>query len=53
MRVTGLAGLFRKVWSLGNAGVQVPMTVHRDGRSLDVTVASGDRNRYLKGPSLH
>jgi S1-C subfamily serine protease len=53
MRVTGLAGLFRKLWSLGNAGVQVPMTVHRDGRPLDVTVHSGDRNRYLKGPSLH
>ncbi len=53
MRVTGLAGLFRKVWSLGSAGVKVPMTVHRDGRPMDITVASGDRNRFLKGPSLH
>ena len=53
MRVTGLAGLFRKVWSMGNAGVTVPMTVHRDGRPMDVSVPSGDRNRFLKGPSLH
>ena len=53
MRVTGLAGLFRKIWSLGNAGVRVPMTIHRDGRPVDVTVPSGDRNRFLKGPSLH
>jgi len=53
MRVTGLAGLFRKVWSLGNAGVTVPMTVNRDGRSMDVSVPSADRNRFLKGPSLH
>jgi S1-C subfamily serine protease len=53
MRVTGLAGLFRKVWSLGSAGVTVPMTVHRDGRPMDITVPSGDRNRFLKGPSLH
>ena len=53
MKVSGLAGLFRKVWSLGKAGVEVPMTVYRDGHPLDLTVTSGDRNRFLKGPSLH
>jgi S1-C subfamily serine protease len=53
MRVSGLAGLFRKVWSLGRAGVPVPMTVNRDGRPVDLVIASGDRRRYLKGPSLH
>jgi S1-C subfamily serine protease len=52
-RVSGLAALFRKVWSLGNAGVAVPMTVVRDGRAVDLTVTSGDRTRFLKGPSLH
>ena len=52
-KVSGLAGLFRKVWSLGKAGVDVPMTVYRDGRPVDLTVTSGDRNRFLKGPSLH
>lgn len=52
-RVSGLANLFRKVWSLGKAGVEVPMTVMRDGRAMDLTVTSGDRNRFLKGPSLH
>jgi len=53
MKVSGLAGLFRKVWSMGKAGVDVPMTVYRDGRPMDLTVTSGDRNRFLKGPSLH
>jgi S1-C subfamily serine protease len=53
MKVSGLAGLFRKVWSMGKAGVDVPMTVYRDGRPVDLTVTSGDRNRFLKGPSLH
>jgi S1-C subfamily serine protease len=53
MKISGLAGLFRKVWSLGKAGVDVPMTVYRDGRPMDLTVTSGDRNRFLKGPSLH
>jgi S1-C subfamily serine protease len=51
--INDLAGFFRKVWSLGKAGVEVPMMVYRDGRTLEVRVASGDRNRFLKGPSLH
>jgi S1-C subfamily serine protease len=53
MKVTGLAGLFRKIWSMGQAGVEVPMTVARDGKPLELRVPSGDRNRFLKGPSLH
>jgi S1-C subfamily serine protease len=51
--VTGLASLFRRIWSLGEAGVEVPMTVARDGTSIELRVASGDRNEFLKGPSLH
>jgi len=51
--VTGLANLFRKIWSLGEAGVEVPMTVARDGTSIELRVASGDRAKFLKGPSLH
>lgn len=48
-----LAGVFRKIWSLGSAGVEVPLKVWREGRALDLRIASGDRNRFLKGPSLH
>jgi len=51
--VTGLAELFRKIWSMGEAGVEVPMKVERDGNAIELRVASGDRNRFLKGPSLH
>jgi S1-C subfamily serine protease len=51
--VSDLAGFFRKVWSLGKAGIEVPLTIYRDGRTLEVRVPSGDRNRFLKGPSLH
>jgi S1-C subfamily serine protease len=51
--VNDLPNLFRRIWSLGNAGVEVPLTIYRDGRTLDLRVASGDRNRFLKGPSLH
>lgn len=52
-KVDDLAGMFRRIWSLGKAGVEVPFTVYRDGKSIDVNVTSGDRNRFLKGPSLH
>jgi S1-C subfamily serine protease len=51
--VGDLASFFRKVWSLGSAGVEVPLTLYRDGRTFEARVASGDRNRFLKGPSLH
>jgi S1-C subfamily serine protease len=51
--VSDLAGFFRKVWSLGKAGVEVPLTVYRDGRTFEARVTSGDRTRFLKGPSLH
>jgi S1-C subfamily serine protease len=51
--VSDLATLFRKIWSLGDAGIEVPLTVYRDGRTFQVRVASGDRNRFLKAPSVH
>ena len=52
-KVSELAAFFRKVWSLGHAGVEVPLTIYRDGRTFEARVTSGDRNRFLKGPSLH
>ena len=51
--IEDLAGLFRKIWSLGPAGVEVPLRIGRDGRMLDLRVASADRNAFLKGPSVH
>jgi S1-C subfamily serine protease len=51
--VDSLAGLYRAIWSLGEAGVGVPMTLLRESRTLELKVASGDRNRFLKQPKLH
>jgi S1-C subfamily serine protease len=51
--VSDLAGLFRRIWALGDAGVTVPLTINREGRTLDVKVRSTDRRRLLKGPVLH
>jgi S1-C subfamily serine protease len=51
--VHDLAGFFRRVWAQGQAGVDVPLTIYRDGSTMDVRVKSSERNRFLKGPSLH
>lgn len=51
--VGDLAGFFRRVWALGDAGVEVPLAVFRDGRIHELRVASTDRNRLLKGGRLH
>ena len=45
-----LAQLYRIIWSLGPAGVEVPMTVLRDDRALEFRVRSMDRYVYLRGP---
>ena len=51
--VKDLASLFRQIWAQGEAGVEVPLLIYRDGRIFEVRVSSGDRNRFLKGPSVH
>ena len=51
--VRDLASFFRRVWAQGEAGVDVPVSIYRDGDTMDVRVKSSERNRFLKGPSLH
>lgn len=52
-RISSLAGFLRAVWRLGAAGVNVPLTLSRDGDVLRVEVQSVNRSLMLKGPSLH
>lgn len=51
--VSDLGGLFRRIWALGDAGVAVPLTINREGRTFEVSLPSTDRRRLLKGPVLH
>ncbi|KQQ47047.1 signal protein PDZ [Methylobacterium sp. Leaf125] len=51
--VADLAGFFRQVWALGEAGVRVPLTIQRDGKPLKLSVTSSDRERFLVSPQLH
>jgi S1-C subfamily serine protease len=51
--VRDLASFFRRIWAQGQAGVDVPLQIYRDGETMDLRVKSSERNRFLKGPSLH
>ncbi|MEA2940116.1 MAG: hypothetical protein QOD09_645 [Bradyrhizobium sp.] len=52
-KVINQAKFYRKLWALGPAGVDVPLTLYREGDTFDVTVKSSDRARFLKAPRLH
>ena len=51
-RVDRLPELFRRIWGLGAAGTAVPLTLERDGRRLEVSVRSADREDYLRKPPM-
>jgi S1-C subfamily serine protease len=52
-KVTNQTQFYRKLWSLGTAGVDVPLTVYHEGVTFDVVLASTDRAKLLKAPRLH
>jgi S1-C subfamily serine protease len=52
-KITSQANFYRRLWALGPAGVDVPLTVHHEGVTFDVVLASIDRARLLKAPQLH
>lgn len=52
-RFDSLSGFYRRLWAQGEAGVDVPLTLEREGDVFEVRIASGDRRRFLKAPRLH
>ena len=46
--VRGMADFYRKVWALGDSGVDVPLTLLKGDGLAEVGVTSGDRYDYLK-----
>jgi S1-C subfamily serine protease len=52
-KVTSQTAFYRKLWALGPAGVDVPLTVYHEGVTFDVVLASTDRAKLLKAPRLH
>lgn len=50
---SSLADLWRRVWALGNAGVDVPLRVVRNKSARPFVLHSADRNDFLRKPHLH
>jgi S1-C subfamily serine protease len=48
-----LRRFYRAVWSLGDAGVDVPLTLEREGDVFDVRITSASRDQFLKRSPLH
>jgi S1-C subfamily serine protease len=51
--VSGLAGLFRRIWKTGDAGANIPLTIMRNRESMSINVQSTDRDACLKSASIH
>jgi S1-C subfamily serine protease len=45
--VKGLADYYRQVWALGQAGVDVPLSVLQGAKIRDIIVQSADRDQYM------
>jgi S1-C subfamily serine protease len=48
--VEGLADFYRKVWGLGNAGVEVTLSILKGTEIRDITLRSADRYKFLQQP---
>jgi S1-C subfamily serine protease len=51
--VATLAEFYRALWSLGQAGISVPLTTVRGGTTLHFIVRSVDRTDLLKRPQAN
>ena len=51
--VSDLGEMFRRVWSVGPAGSDIPMTLARGRSTSQVQVRSADRNDFLAKPRKH
>jgi len=51
-RVATLAEFFRRAWRAGPAGTPIALTLARGGAPVYIQVLSGDRDDFLRKPSL-
>jgi S1-C subfamily serine protease len=51
--VESLIAFFRAIWALGPAGVDVPLTLDREGDVFDMRVTSSDRQHFLRPARTH
>ena len=52
-RITSMGDLYRRIWRTGVAGVEVPLTIAREGKGMRFALRSIDRADLLWKPHLH
>src|SRR5246127_5486546 len=48
-KISSQTGFYRKLWALGPAGVDVPLTIYHDGVTFDVVLSPPHRAKIIKG----
>lgn len=51
--VDSLPDFFRRIWAQGTAGVDIPLTILRDGRLNDMLVHTADRTTFIKKETIN
>ena len=51
--IEDLGDFYRRVWALGEPGVDVPLVLQREGDVFGVTITSADRRKLLKARRLN
>jgi S1-C subfamily serine protease len=52
-KVATLLQFYHKLWALGTAGVDVPLTLNSRGVTFGVTLKSVDRAKMMRAPKMH
>jgi S1-C subfamily serine protease len=50
--IESLGDFYRKIWSRGPAGVEIPIEIVREGKAIGLRVRSADRSSFMKRPRL-
>lgn len=48
-----LPDLFRTIWDMGTAGVQIPLNIWREGETKTVSISSIDRQDLMRSPPMN
>jgi S1-C subfamily serine protease len=51
--VSDLADFFRRTWALGPAGTSIPLTILRDGETLQISVKSAERASFFRKGTIN
>jgi S1-C subfamily serine protease len=51
--LTNLPDMYRFLWSLGPAGTEITLNIHRDGEDIDIVVITDSRYRFMDKRKKH